>query len=93
MIIISVPEDKKVAPLKSHTAYVLHVHLKQGHDLPAKDSCGTSDPYVKFLYRSKLVHKSKTIYKDLNPFWDEKFTINIEDPFVPLEIKVGLTSA
>ncbi len=35
------------------------------------------------------VHKSKTIFKDLNPFWDEKFTLNIEDPFVPLEIKVG----
>jgi Ca2+-dependent lipid-binding protein len=62
----------------------------QGHDLPAKDSCGTSDPYVKFFLKGKQVHKSKTIFKDLNPFWDEKFTLNIEDPFIPLEIKVGL---
>ena len=85
----SVASDKKVSELKSFSSFLLHVHLKQGHDLPAKDSCGTSDPYVKFLYKGKQVHKSKTIYKDLNPFWDEKFTLNIEDPFIPLEFKVS----
>ena len=88
----SLADDKKISELKAHTGYTLHVHLKQGHDLPAKDSCGTSDPYVKFLFRGKQVHKSKTIFKDLNPFWDEKFTLNIDDPFVPLEIKVRATT-
>jgi hypothetical protein len=43
-----------MAELRSHAAFLLHVHLKQGHDLPAKDSCGTSDPYVKFFHRGKL---------------------------------------
>ena len=84
----SVADDKKISELKAHTGYTLHVHLKQGHDLPAKDACGTSDPYVKFLFRGKQVYKSKTIFKDLNPFWDEKFTLIIDDPFVPIEIKV-----
>lgn len=38
--------------------------------------------------KGRQVHKSKTIYKDLNPFWDEKFVINIDDINVPLELKV-----
>ena len=60
-----------------------------GHDLSIKDSCGTSDPYVKFFHDGKMVHKSKTVYKDLNPFWDEKFELIIEDTSVPLDLKVS----
>lgn len=70
------------------TLYCLDVHLKAGHDLSIKDSCGTSDPYVKFFHDGKMVHKSKTVYKDLNPFWDEKFELIIEDTSVPLDLKV-----
>ena len=61
-----------------------------GHDRAIKDSCGTSDPYVKFFHDGKMVHKSKTVYKDLNPFWDEKFELIIEDISVPLDLKVSL---
>lgn len=50
---------------------------------------GTSDPYVKFKINGKLVYKSKTIYRDLNPLWDESFTLPIEDPFTPVHIKVS----
>ena len=75
--------------LKQYSYYNLCVHLKAGHDLAAKDSCGTSDPYVKFLINSKIVYKSKTVYKDLNPFWDEKFEVMIEDISVPMDIKVN----
>lgn len=35
-----------------------------------------------------MVYKSRTVYRDLNPQWDESFTIPIEDPFLPLQIKV-----
>ena len=37
-----------------------------------------------------MVHKSKTVYKDLNPFWDEKFELIVEDVSVPLDLKVKL---
>ena len=40
-----------MAALKSHAFYLLHVHLKQGYDLAAKDTNGLSDPYVKFFVR------------------------------------------
>ncbi|KAF5294415.1 hypothetical protein FQA39_LY13400 [Lamprigera yunnana] len=48
----------------------------------------TSDPYVKFKCGGRLIYKSKTVYRDLNPIWDESFTTPIEDPFVPVQIKV-----
>ncbi|PNF29687.1 hypothetical protein B7P43_G13065 [Cryptotermes secundus] len=48
---------------------------------------GTSDPYVKFKVGGQLLYKSKTIYRDLNPIWDESFTLPIEDPFMPVHIK------
>lgn len=53
-------------------------------------STGTSDPYVKFKAGSRLLYKSKTIYRDLNPVWDESFVLPVEDPFTPINIKVGL---
>ena len=87
----SVPEDR-LAELRSFPYYQLYVHLKQGHDLPAKDSCGTSDPYVKFSWKGKPVYKSKTIYKDLNPFWDEAFILTLDDPLQALELKVRIYS-
>ena len=89
--ISQVPTTEHIAALKAHAFYLLHVHLKQGYDLAAKDTNGLSDPYVKFFVRglNKAAHKSKTVYKDLNPAWDERFVIPVEDPFVPVDIKVG----
>lgn len=56
--------------------------------LPSKIFIGTSDPYVKFKVGSRLLYKSKTVHKDLNPKWDETFIVPIEDPFQPINIKV-----
>ncbi len=85
--------EDKLSELKKHGLYHLHVCLRNGRELAAKDSCGTSDPYVKFYWRGKQVYKSKTILKDLNPVWDESFILAIDDPFIPLEMKVSMTSA
>ncbi|KFO09290.1 Multiple C2 and transmembrane domain-containing protein 1, partial [Balearica regulorum gibbericeps] len=49
---------------------------------------GTSDPYVKFKLGGKEVFRSKTIHKNLNPVWEEKACILIENPRQPLYIKV-----
>lgn len=55
----------------------------------SKNKCiGTSDPYVKFKLNGRLLYKSKTVHKDLNPVWDETFIVPIEDPFQSIQIKV-----
>lgn len=50
---------------------------------------GLSDPYVKFKMAGRLLHKSRTIHRDLNPVWDEVFVVPIEDPFEPVVVKVN----
>lgn len=50
---------------------------------------GLSDPYVKFKMGGRLLHKSRTIHRDLNPVWDEVFVVPIEDPFEPIVVKVS----
>ncbi|XP_043219482.1 multiple C2 and transmembrane domain-containing protein-like isoform X4 [Amphibalanus amphitrite] len=76
------------AALRQHEFFVVDVYLKHGRNLPAMDNSGTSDPYVKFKLGGKVVCKSKIVYKTLNPLWDEWFQIPIDDPYVPLQIKV-----
>lgn len=51
-------------------------------------SSGTSDPYVKFKIGAKQFYKSRTVYKNLNPRWDERFTVPVEDVLKPLRISV-----
>ena len=56
--------------------------------MPRAVRAGTSDPYVKFKLGGKQVHRSRTIHKNLNPRWDETFTIAVEDAMKPLQLKV-----
>lgn len=79
---------KRESSLRQHSFFQLRVHLRRGVDLVARDKGGTSDPYVKFKVGGRLLYKSKTIYRELNPVWDESFTLPIEDPFMPVHIKV-----
>ena len=50
---------------------------------------GTSDPYVKFKIGGKQLYKSRIVYKNLNPKWDEKFMLPVEDPFKPVQVRKG----
>lgn len=52
---------------------------------------GASDPYVKVKSGGRLLHKSRTVHRDLNPVWDESVTLPIEDPFQPLTFKVNFS--
>lgn len=54
---------------------------------------GTSDPYVKFKISGKEVFRSRTIHKNLNPVWDEKASLLIENLREPLYVKVSERSA
>ncbi|NWT17227.1 MCTP1 protein, partial [Vireo altiloquus] len=68
--------------------YQLNVTLRRGQNLAARDRGGTSDPYVKFKLGGKEVFRSKTVHKNLNPVWEEKASILIDNLREPLYIKV-----
>ncbi|KAK3606242.1 hypothetical protein CHS0354_037918 [Potamilus streckersoni] len=53
---------------------------------PSKYDC-TSDPYVKFSIGKRQYYRSRTILKNLNPKWDEKFTIPIDDPLQQVQVR------
>ncbi|XP_029343015.1 multiple C2 and transmembrane domain-containing protein isoform X2 [Acyrthosiphon pisum] len=76
------------ALLRKYDFFQLKIHLKKGKDLIARDKNGLSDPYVKFKIGGRQIHKSKTVYKSLNPTWDETFSHLLDDPFEPIQIKV-----
>ncbi|XP_028829640.1 multiple C2 and transmembrane domain-containing protein 1 isoform X3 [Denticeps clupeoides] len=68
--------------------YQLDIVLKRGHNLAIRDRGGTSDPYVKFKVSGKEFYRSKIIYKNLNPVWDEKVRLLVDSLYEPLYLKV-----
>uniref|UniRef100_A0A8C9U047 Multiple C2 and transmembrane domain containing 2 n=1 Tax=Scleropages formosus TaxID=113540 RepID=A0A8C9U047_SCLFO len=69
-------------------SYLLTVNLKEGRNLVVRDRCGTSDPYVKFKIDGKTFYKSKVVYKNLNPTWNESFSYPVQDLEKRLLVKV-----
>ncbi|XP_063781795.1 multiple C2 and transmembrane domain-containing protein 2 isoform X2 [Pseudophryne corroboree] len=69
-------------------SYLLTIHLREGRNLVIRDRSGTSDPYVKFKLNKKTLYKSKVIYKNLNPVWDETFVLPIQNLEQKLHLKV-----
>uniref|UniRef100_A0A3Q0SZW0 Multiple C2 domains, transmembrane 2a n=1 Tax=Amphilophus citrinellus TaxID=61819 RepID=A0A3Q0SZW0_AMPCI len=60
--------------------YLLNINLKRGTSLVIRDKrSGTSDPYVKFKLEGKQFYKSKVVYKNLNPHWNESFSHPLRD--------------
>ncbi|EPS74285.1 hypothetical protein M569_00465 [Genlisea aurea] len=61
---------------------VLHVKVLRAANLKKKDLLGASDPYVKLkLTETKAPSKKTTVkYKNLNPEWNEEFTMVVKDP-------------
>ncbi|KAM4675480.1 multiple C2 and transmembrane domain-containing protein 2 isoform 2-T2 [Discoglossus pictus] len=70
------------------TSYLLTIHLREGRNLVVRDRSGTSDPYVKFKLNKKTLYKSRVIYKNLNPVWNENFVLPIQSLDQKLHIKV-----
>ncbi|XP_022523298.2 multiple C2 and transmembrane domain-containing protein 1 isoform X2 [Astyanax mexicanus] len=76
-------------PAPSHPGmYQLDIVLKKGNNLAIRDRGGTSDPYVKFKISGKEVFRSKIIHKNLNPVWDEKVSLLVDNLREPLYVKV-----
>ncbi|XP_031704827.1 multiple C2 and transmembrane domain-containing protein 1 isoform X9 [Anarrhichthys ocellatus] len=72
----------------SPAMYQLDIILKKGNNLAIRDRTGTSDPYVKFKIAGKEVFRSKTIHKNLNPLWDERVSLLVDNLKDPLYVKV-----
>lgn len=71
----------------------IRVHLKKKKHTNLSSSLsfslkGTSDPYVKFKLNGKTLYKSKVIYKNLNPVWDEIVVLPIQSLDQKLRVKV-----
>ncbi|XP_067290189.1 multiple C2 and transmembrane domain-containing protein 1 isoform X2 [Pseudorasbora parva] len=68
--------------------YQLDIVLKRGNNLAIRDRGGTSDPYVKFKIAGKEVFRSRIIHKNLNPVWDERVCLIVDNLQEPLYMKV-----
>lgn len=61
---------------------ILHVKVVNAMNLKKKDFLGGSDPYVKMKLTEDMAPSKKTTvkYKNLNPEWNEEFTMSVRDP-------------
>jgi len=55
----------------------LRVDLLDAADLPSADRNGFSDPFCRFSFQGKEVHKSKVQKKTLHPAWNEFFEMPV----------------
>lgn len=62
--------------VEDEVSRALFIRLIKASDVIAMDSGGTSDPFASVRYRG-LESTSKTIWKTLNPVWDEVFTFRV----------------
>ncbi|KAG0484788.1 hypothetical protein HPP92_008669 [Vanilla planifolia] len=75
-------ESKKV----DRSLGLLRVRLLRGVNLAVRDFF-TSDPYV-VLRMGKQKLKSRVIKRNVNPEWNEELTLYVEDPSLPVKLKV-----
>ncbi|KAJ8417572.1 hypothetical protein AAFF_G00224150 [Aldrovandia affinis] len=78
----------EVGPVTQRSFYLLTITLREGRNLVIRDRCGTSDPYVKFKLDGKSIYKSKVVYKNLNPSWNETFSLPLHSLEQKLLVKV-----
>ena len=60
-------QKERMQKLRQYPFFQLEVTLRSGHDLLAKDLCGTSDPYVKFKC------DGKQLYRLDHAAWERRF--------------------
>ncbi|XP_051888171.1 rasGAP-activating-like protein 1 [Pristis pectinata] len=66
----------------------LYFRIIEGRNLPAKDVSGTSDPYCLVRVDNEVVARTATVWRDLNPFWGEEYTLHLPMGFHNLSFYV-----
>nr|XP_057926493.1 rasGAP-activating-like protein 1 [Doryrhamphus excisus] len=66
----------------------LYFRIVEGRNLPAKDVSGTSDPYCVVKVDNEIVVRTATVWKNLNPFWGEEYTLHLPMGFHSLSFHV-----
>ncbi|XP_029998348.1 rasGAP-activating-like protein 1 [Sphaeramia orbicularis] len=66
----------------------LYFRIVEGRNLPAKDVSGTSDPYCIVKVDNEVVARTATVWKNLNPFWGEEYTLHLPMGFHSLSFHV-----
>ncbi|XP_017558343.2 rasGAP-activating-like protein 1 isoform X2 [Pygocentrus nattereri] len=66
----------------------LYFRIVEGRNLPAKDVSGTSDPYCIVKVDNEIVARTATVWKNLNPFWGEEYTLHLPMGFHTLTFYV-----
>uniref|UniRef100_A0A8C5DWD8 RAS protein activator like 1 n=1 Tax=Gouania willdenowi TaxID=441366 RepID=A0A8C5DWD8_GOUWI len=66
----------------------LYFRIVEGRNLPAKDVSGTSDPYCIVKVDNEVVARTATVWKNLNPFWGEEYTLHLPMGFHTLSFHV-----
>ncbi|KAL2092141.1 hypothetical protein ACEWY4_011939 [Coilia grayii] len=66
----------------------LYFRIVEGRNLPAKDVSGTSDPYCIVKVDNEVVARTATVWKNLNPFWGEEYTLHLPMGFHMLSFYV-----
>uniref|UniRef100_A0A1A8EUE2 RAS protein activator like 1 (GAP1 like) n=1 Tax=Nothobranchius korthausae TaxID=1143690 RepID=A0A1A8EUE2_9TELE len=66
----------------------LYFRIVEGRNLPAKDVSGTSDPYCIVKVDNEVVARTATVWKNLNPFWGEEYTLHLPMGFHTLSFLV-----
>uniref|UniRef100_A0A674NPV4 RAS protein activator like 1 n=1 Tax=Takifugu rubripes TaxID=31033 RepID=A0A674NPV4_TAKRU len=66
----------------------LYFRIVEGRNLPAKDVTGASDPYCIVKVDNEVVARTATVWKNLNPFWGEEYTLHLPMGFHSLSFHV-----
>lgn len=67
---------------------ILYLRIGEGKNLPRKDISGKSDPYCIVKVDNNAVARTATVWRDLEPFWGEEYTMFLPVGFTNLSVYV-----
>ncbi|XP_078363038.1 rasGAP-activating-like protein 1 isoform X2 [Oculina patagonica] len=67
---------------------ILYLRIGEGKNLPKKDISGKSDPYCIVKVDNEVVARTATVWRDLEPFWGEEYTMFLPVGFTNLSVYV-----